>query len=88
MEFEISGTKIASGDILEQARLLFLANTPAFKILARKQGFEVKDLNDLDSLYNQNLNRQISFDFVELFKLIPINNINLLGSKGKFKIVK
>lgn len=88
MLFEISGTRIAQGDKHEMARLLFLANTPAFKILARKQGYEINDLNDLESVYNANKLGQNKFNFEEIFRLIPIKSTNILAGRGRFKIVK
>ncbi len=81
---EINATKIKNGDKLEQHKLLFLTNPVGYKILSNKQGYKIKDLNDLEILYYDVLDGKKVFNFDEVMRLITISSAQIKASKTKY----
>jgi hypothetical protein len=87
VKYLIDGNKIAGGNVKEQLRLAYLINPPAFTILLRAQGHEIKDLNDLDALVDAVKAKEKRVDFIRIINLVPVNSKILRGAASNIKLV-
>jgi hypothetical protein len=79
--------KIAKGDLVERAGLIYELNPRAFASLAKRQGYKIQDLADVQALAKERAEKRQGLDFQKIFKAIPIKNTAILeGAKRGIKI--
>lgn len=76
--------KIAKGDKVERARVLYAIAPKKFTLLAAQQGVKIDDLQDVENLVNEVIDGERSFNFNKLFRAIPIHarDMRIAGRNG------
>lgn len=80
--------KIANGDIMEQARMLYAIAPRKFQALARQQGIEITNESDVIQLIKDVQRNAVNFSFKRLRNEIPVTQKDLdIAGKSGLKII-
>ena len=69
----LSLEKIAKGDIIEQARLLFTVAPSKFTTLAKHQGVKIETLEEAQELAQDIVNKESDFNWNKFARNLPIS---------------
>ena len=77
--------KIAQGDLLERARVLYVIAPSKFTSLSARQGETIESIEDVQNLVDEVNKDNSNFNFKKLFRNIPINarELKLAGKNHK-----
>jgi len=79
--------KIAEGDMLERAKLLYVIAPTKFETLAMQQGIEIESLEDVSGLVLDIKSGESDFNMKKLFRNIPISARELKQAGKQYKII-
>ena len=73
----LSLRKIATGDKLEQAKLLYSIAPRKFAVLMAQQGFQVDSIEDIEDIFNSVSKGTTKINFNKILRALPINKSDL-----------
>lgn len=86
--YSIDVDKMSRGDIGEQMRFLYLVNPSGMVKLFKAQGFDVKNVMDVQKLYNDNLDGKNEIDFFRIKNDLPVSAEQISSIKDRVKIFR
>ena len=78
----LSLEKIAKGNILEQARLLYTIAPSKFKVMAKHQGVEIDTLEDAEQLAREIKRKEIEFNWGKFVRTLPVSNRDMKKARA------